>query len=223
MARPTTGIPLDSPAVRERLVEALNLDLIGPGANHELAAERLPGWIRPSNWYLTGFLTPSGTPPENSADMDEDDEIDEVPGAAGLAEESMEEREAAKKGFFPSSMGLSFLVAADTDELVVTVRWGDYARGEIEGREGAKVPVWQRRPEQQTVPVTLTRSGDHPVPRSGGLSLHLAVKPSANLTDAALDRNFELGILLRDRALATSVSSHFQGLIDGKWLVPLPT
>ena len=45
---------------------------------------------------------------------------------------------------------------------------------------------------------------------------------SANLTDAALDRNFELGILLRDRALATSVSSHFQGLIDGKWLAPLP-
>lgn len=43
------------------------------------------------------------------------------------------------------------------------------------------------------------------------------------LTDAALDRNFELGILLRDRALATSVSSHFQGLIDEKWLVPLPT
>ena len=45
---------------------------------------------------------------------------------------------------------------------------------------------------------------------------------SANLTDAALDRNFELGILLRDRALATSVSSHFQGLIEGKWLAPLP-
>ena len=46
---------------------------------------------------------------------------------------------------------------------------------------------------------------------------------SANLTDAALNRNIELGILLRDRALATSVSSHFQGLIDGKLLLPLPT
>lgn len=45
---------------------------------------------------------------------------------------------------------------------------------------------------------------------------------SANLTDAALNRNIELGILLRDRALATSVSSHFQGLIDGKLLLPLP-
>ena len=37
---------------------------------------------------------------------------------------------------------------------------------------------------------------------------------SANLTDAAFDRNIELGVLIRDRALAASVTSHFQGLID---------
>ena len=45
---------------------------------------------------------------------------------------------------------------------------------------------------------------------------------SANLTEAALDRNFELGLLLRDRALAVSVASHFRGLIDRKLLSPLP-
>ena len=48
--------PADSFEVRERLVEALNLDLIGPRAGHDLASERLPGWVRPSNRYLTGFL-----------------------------------------------------------------------------------------------------------------------------------------------------------------------
>lgn len=37
---------------------------------------------------------------------------------------------------------------------------------------------------------------------------------SANLTEAAWDRNIELGILVRDRALAASVVSHFQCLID---------
>jgi phosphatidylserine/phosphatidylglycerophosphate/cardiolipin synthase-like enzyme len=37
---------------------------------------------------------------------------------------------------------------------------------------------------------------------------------SANLTEAALDRNIEVGLLVRDRALAPSVSSHFRGLID---------
>jgi phosphatidylserine/phosphatidylglycerophosphate/cardiolipin synthase-like enzyme len=45
---------------------------------------------------------------------------------------------------------------------------------------------------------------------------------SANLTEAALDSNIELGLLVRDRALAASVSTHFQVLIDQKLLVPMP-
>ena len=72
----------------------------------------LPGRIRPSNWYLTGFLIPSGTPLEQAADADENEDLDETPESAGLAEGSSEDRKAAKRGFFPSSMGLSFLVPA---------------------------------------------------------------------------------------------------------------
>jgi phosphatidylserine/phosphatidylglycerophosphate/cardiolipin synthase-like enzyme len=45
---------------------------------------------------------------------------------------------------------------------------------------------------------------------------------SANLTEAALDRNIEVGLLLRDRALAANLSSHFRGLIDRGLLRPLP-
>ena len=45
---------------------------------------------------------------------------------------------------------------------------------------------------------------------------------SANLTEAALDRNIELGLLVRDRALAASVASHFRKLIDLQMLKPLP-
>jgi phosphatidylserine/phosphatidylglycerophosphate/cardiolipin synthase-like enzyme len=45
---------------------------------------------------------------------------------------------------------------------------------------------------------------------------------SANLTEAALDRNIELGLVVRDRALAASVSSHFRILIERELLVPLP-
>ena len=65
--------------VRERLVEALKLDLIGPWAGHALAEERLPGHIRPSNWYLAGFLIPAGSPPDESSDPDEDEDLEEVP------------------------------------------------------------------------------------------------------------------------------------------------
>jgi phosphatidylserine/phosphatidylglycerophosphate/cardiolipin synthase-like enzyme len=45
---------------------------------------------------------------------------------------------------------------------------------------------------------------------------------SANLTEAALDRNIEIGLLVRDHALAASLTCHFQGLIDQKLLLPLP-
>ncbi len=45
---------------------------------------------------------------------------------------------------------------------------------------------------------------------------------SANLTEAALDRNIEVGLLVRDRALAATLSSHFRGLIDQGLLSPLP-
>ena len=157
----------DPRAVREHLVEALNLDLIGPWANHAHADERLPGWVRPSNWYLTGFLIPSGTDPEQSADADENDDLDETPDSGGLAEESSEERRAAKKGFFPSSMGLSFLVAREADALTVIVRWGDYERAEAEDTDGKSVSVWQRRPNERTLRAPLRRPGGSSADGSG--------------------------------------------------------
>ena len=168
--------------MRERLVEALNLDLIGPWDGHTLAAERLPGWVRPSTWYLTGFLIPSGTRPELSADVDEEDDIDETPASNGLAEESSEERKAAKKGFFPSSMGLSFLVSAEADALAVIVRWGDYEPAKVEGPDGKFESAWLRRSNERTMPVSLLgdgehRSGDLAVPDSGGLTLHVDERP----------------------------------------------
>jgi len=46
---------------------------------------------------------------------------------------------------------------------------------------------------------------------------------SANLTEAALDRNIELGLLVRDPPLAASVSRHFRALIDQSLLRILPS
>ena len=161
--------------VRAKLVEALHLDLVGPRRDHALAEEHLPGWERPSRWYLTGFLIPSGSPRETSADEDEDDDLGEIPESAGLAEESNEERKASKKGFFPSSIGLSFLLPRDAVNLSVTVRWGDYARGEVESGDTRPVSVWIREPHEVTVPVSLSDAGDptRDVPDSGGLQLYL--------------------------------------------------
>ncbi len=46
---------------------------------------------------------------------------------------------------------------------------------------------------------------------------------SANLTEAALDRNIELGLLVRDSALAQNVSTHFRTLMERGLLLPLPS
>ena len=169
--------PATSLEVRDRLVDALRLDLIGPGAGHDLASERLPGWVRPSNWYLTGFLIPTGAPPEQSGDADEDDNLDEMPDSAGLAEESTEERKAAKKGFFPSSMGLSFLVAEDADTVRVTVRWADYGLASITDADGKAASVWQRQQFERTVPVSVARADHYRVADTDGLWLHAEVRP----------------------------------------------
>jgi len=50
----------------------------------------------------------------------------------------------------------------------------------------------------------------------------LAFVTSTNLTEAALDRNIEMGVLLRDRAFATAVVGHFRGLIERQLLLRLP-
>ncbi|MCK4302884.1 MAG: DISARM system helicase DrmA [Candidatus Eisenbacteria sp.] len=177
MPRQTEGTVLaGSLDVRKRLVEALKLDLVGPGSGDALAEERLPEWLPPSKWYMTGFLIPSGTPPEQSADADEDDELGEVPESAGLPEESAEERRAAKKGFFPSSMGLSFLVSKKARAVSVCVRWGDYALIEIDGQDGKPSSAWQRTQREQVLELALQGLGE-PVARdvrsSGGLQLHV--------------------------------------------------
>ena len=227
--------PAESAEVREVLARALRLDLIGPWAGHALADERLRGWERPSNWYLTGFLVPRGAPVEQRDDADVDDES-EVAERAGLGDDSTEDRRAAKKGFFPSSMGLSFLLSEGVDALEVFVRWGDYRRVEAEsgdptldrakqdgeagaGRDQRETPTdqragesesgdgaggegrddeqahtgldatgrsqvrswWQRTPREESVWVTLPATpGDprpHPVPNSGGLTLHAVARP----------------------------------------------
>ena len=63
--------------VRARLVQALRLDLVGPGGGLGVLDEQISRRDRPSNWYLTGFLIPAATAPEKAADPDEGDDDEE--------------------------------------------------------------------------------------------------------------------------------------------------
>ena len=163
--------------VREALGQALHLDLIGPGPDSEHAGECLPGWERPSVWYLTGFLVPTGTPADDKADIDAEDDFDaEVLERPGMSEESTQHGKRAKRRFFPSSMGLSFLLRPAASTIRVTVTWGDYRRAKREDWAGKLVEAWAREPRTETVEITLggpESQGTRDVPSSGGLVLHI--------------------------------------------------
>src|SRR5690242_9145277 len=117
--------PLMTPAeVRCHLVEALGLDLIGPDRDSQLASEVLPQ--APSRWYLTGFLVPFDAAEDQKSDEAADEGVDEIGKGAGVDDDAAPGPTAARRAFFPSSMGLSLLVPKDAQELRVTIRWGDY-------------------------------------------------------------------------------------------------
>jgi hypothetical protein len=169
--------------IRERLIETLELDLVGPWPGHELEREMLYRRVRPSNWYLTGFLVPTSAPEEQASDVDSDDEFDDVPERESLDEESADDRVAAKKAYFPSSVGLSTLVAADAKALSVQISWGDYvpdehlAEDDDDGVERRPTPVWRRMPRTAAFSVPLgERLGvlaEHAVPDGDGLEVHV--------------------------------------------------
>lgn len=197
---PIAHIAAPTLAVRAQLIEALKLDLVGPCAGHPQATEQLPEHLRPATWYLTGFLIPSGTPAEHASDPNEDEEMDAVPEQTGLDQESHDDRRAAKKGFFPSSIGLTFLVSAATEELKLTLRWGDYKLEPVESagettemaqtapandaalstQDAKEHPkVWQRHQHEEIVPVTLTGRTQEPeaVKHASGLQYQVIERP----------------------------------------------
>ena len=93
-----------------------------------------------------------------------------------------EERKAAKKGFFPSSMGLSFLVPKESERLDVVVCWGDYAQADLK-EAGKSEMIWERSPREKTVPVSIEDTDTallYKVPDSDGLELHVVVRPVAS-------------------------------------------
>lgn len=98
-----------SQEVRDYLVEALQLDLVGPTVNDDKHAQEVISKA-PSVWYLTGFLIPHEAPTNQRFDEMSNDELDEVKRMSPGDDENTPEAASARRAFFPSSMGLSFLV-----------------------------------------------------------------------------------------------------------------
>ena len=171
--------------VRARLTHALRLDLIGPEPEEPQASEVLA--FPPSRWYLTGFLVPWTAAAKQKQDDDDQGELEITEAAAqGDEDDTPAEPPAARRGHFPSSLGISLLVPADATELRVTARWGDYTPEEV----GAKPDVeWHRRERRESVTVRLGAATAEPpvapVPESGGLEIVTSVRSIRRPEDLA--------------------------------------
>ncbi len=145
------SVATNSGTVRRELVDALQLDIVGPSNDHAFARELLPE--SPSRWYLTGFLVPSEAPAEQKTDETSVDEIDAGGDTEGTDDATAPDPTAARRKFLPSSLGLSVLIAPGVDALEAKVSWGDYVyegdkhaqaaegEGKNEDREGQQVVV----------------------------------------------------------------------------------
>jgi len=174
---------MTSADVRARLTHALRLDLIGPQPDEPQIAETLP--IPPSRWYLTGFLVPWNAPVAQKADEDQQDDFGlTAPGANAGDDDTGTDPPAARRSQFPSSIGVSVLVAPETKELTVAARWGDY---EPVQKDGKLTGEWKRteRLETVTVKVAAEHSGpiSKPLPNGDGLEIVTSVRTVKGLDD----------------------------------------
>jgi hypothetical protein len=108
------------------------------------------------------------------------EELDELSDAKGLDDVATPEPAAARRAYLPSSIGVSLLLPADTKELTVTARWGDYQLQKPEdGRGGGG--EWQRVPREEEITLTVPERTKQPVekevPNSAGLKVALSVRP----------------------------------------------
>lgn len=152
MSVPTTP-PTTSPSVpvliaktpsdlRDELMEMVIRDLLGPagGRDEELNQYEDHAYQR----YLVGMLAPKGSEIGG-------EELDEL--ATGEGEEGEEGAPdsgvPAGNTYFPSSMGFSFVVSAETKQIVVDAEWGQYLRIKSPTqthKDGTPANVWKRQP-----------------------------------------------------------------------------
>lgn len=171
--------------VRDSLVDALELDLIGP-TQAGLANANLREVLdeAPSRFYLTGFLAPKGAP-QKQVHVDDNDEMDGgASSSVGRDDAAGSDRPAAAPPkYLPSSIGLTVLLEPGVSELQVKIRWGDYVPSEVNGNAESKAEaessggastrrkdyLWTRRPHEELITVSLAENrASFPVPHSSG-------------------------------------------------------
>lgn len=201
---------------RGNLIEALQIDLIGPtdalGDHKELLPQT------PSRWYLTGFLVPTDADEEQRCDPTSNDELDQAAEPAGLDDDDSPEKPAARRSYLPSSMGVSVLAPKSVTDVEAVVRYGEYLR--VEHNEGYSGPQqWQRVPREEVVSVKIGSKvpdqGVVQVPNSRGVELVWSIRgvPDSDLDGALPKGTRSLSLFVVNRRKAAPDEVRDEGFI----------
>ncbi|MCW6038909.1 DISARM system helicase DrmA [Spirulina subsalsa FACHB-351] len=133
--------------LRKRLVEMIYKDLHGPvnGEFEEVDESSL------TERYLIGAIAPRHRN-KQAEDPTEEDPAQQDPLAATgqkTNDDGDTEENAPNSSLFPSSLGMTFSIAGDSQNIQIIARWGSYDKGksnEYLTQEGNPKSVWQRTP-----------------------------------------------------------------------------
>jgi hypothetical protein len=162
MTTAVTVLPIITPAaIRDELTDMVIRDLLGPagGPEEELNRHEDHAYGR----YLVGMLAPKSSEISGG-------ELDDLATTGGdEGEEGAPDSGMPPAGtYFPSSMGMSFVVAAETHEIVVEAEWGHYQRihsSTQKKKDGNPAPVWKRRAVViEPMPLELKNGNIEPTP-----------------------------------------------------------
>jgi hypothetical protein len=166
-----------SAEIRDDLIKTLRMNLVGPWPEGPNQIEVLRS--KPSSWYLTGFLVSQLAPVEEKCSPTAAEELEQLADAdeAGEGEEEDQPEAAAQtRSFYPSSIGLSFLVGPDAKSLAFTATWGEYRHESAATSGGRPHTVWIRMPRREEKSIDLTSLPE------GVSSFPLPSEPQIDLT-----------------------------------------
>jgi hypothetical protein len=134
--------------IRQEIIEALRKDLIGPRAGIDEVLDE-----NPELSYLTGTL--HSTDKESEIEFDDQEDLSLDSGDAdALGEEDNEDRYSTKFKQ-QSSLGISFYLKEETNEVLIDLKWGDYfaEKKMVEDKDGKEksVRIYQRFPRESTL------------------------------------------------------------------------
>lgn len=163
--------------VRQKIIEALRKDLVGPLEENEVLDES------PMFEYLTGMLYPQVLVDCMEMEQELDADVDRTEQDSNYTpqpDEDDNEPMTATKFSQQSTIGMSFYLRKDTNKIKAVVSWGDYIKStekytNEKGEEKTR-PLYTRQAMSETVEVDFSSFGkhqDYPLPVDSNLHLYV--------------------------------------------------